>query len=532
MKGLALISVYDKTGLDTFAKALIADGYGILSTGGTADFLEKAGCEISRISQYTGQEEILGGRVKSLHPKIHAGILARRDNEQDMAELSKAEILPIDFVVVNLYPFREQIAQRISDGSNDSLIEFIDIGGPTMIRAAAKNSAFVLPVCDPGDYNLIIDEITSGADVSISRRRELAAKVFTMTAAYDAAIARYFSLDETIVDEQGQPLALAPVETLVLSRSKELRYGENPHQKAALYREVGKSEDSSIWTQLQGKELSYNNLLDMHGALDLFLELYEGIGREHAAVVIKHSNPCGAAIGKTPLEAFLKARAGDPLSAFGGIVACSGELDEELVESMLEGFVEVLIVESLTEGAAARLKKKKNLRVLLCDFKACLENRLQGGISIRNAFGDFLVQTRDAEICPPKPEGVVSGSITSDEQLQDMIFAWKVCKHVKSNAIVVIKDKQAIGIGAGQMSRVDSAKLAVSRALHHEHDLSGSVAASDAFLPFADTLEILNDAGVGALVQPGGSLKDKDVIAAAEDRSMLMIMTGQRHFRH
>ncbi|MCB0324137.1 MAG: bifunctional phosphoribosylaminoimidazolecarboxamide formyltransferase/IMP cyclohydrolase [Bdellovibrionales bacterium] len=536
MESLAIISVYDKSNLETFAKGLASRGVKVLSTGGTATFLKQHGLAVESISTYTGHPEILDGRVKSLHPKIHGGILARRDQREDLRQLEEHKILPIDFVVVNLYPFIHQV-QRIEEQGrfvHESLVEFIDIGGPTMIRAAAKNARFVVPVCDPTDYPLILAELDAEGEVSEDLRRRLAAKVFKMMSAYDGAISRYFSLGERLLEADGAPTPLAPVETVTLERIEELRYGENPHQKAGLYRPFRFPGEAQVptWEQLQGKEISYNNLLDMHGALDLFLELYDGLNGEHAAVVIKHSNPCGAALASTPLDAFVAARECDPLSAFGGIVAVSGTMDGALAEAILEGFVEVVLTEDLTEDGLAAFARKKNVRVLKCDFAGYLEQKRQGNLSIRNAFGDFLIQTTDNTITIPTAEHHTAGPTPDASLLEDLVFAWKICKHVKSNAIVIAKGKRAIGIGAGQMSRVDAAKLAVERARFHGHDPLGGAAASDAFLPFPDTLEMLNDAGVKALVQPGGSIKDADVVQCAEQRGVTMLCTGERHFRH
>ena len=536
MEKVAIISVYDKRDLEPFAKGLSELGYGILSTGGTAKFLTAAGVSITSISEYTGHPEILDGRVKSLHPKIHGGILARRDNDKDMAQLAENDIRPVDFVIVNLYPFTQQAAEIVKQANpdHDSLVEYIDIGGPTMIRAAAKNSEFVVPVCDPGDYPGILDELRTHGEVTQSTRQKLAEKVFAMMSGYDGAIGRYFSLGEKLLDAEGRAQPLADVETLTLRREATLRYGENPHQSAGLYRNAPEGLNSAQrnWKQLQGKELSYNNLLDMYGTIDLFLELVEDRGDDHVAVVIKHSNPCGAALRSTPLEAFEAARACDPLSAFGGIVALSGVLDKALAESITEGFVEIVLVEEATEEAQEILAKKKNLRLLTCDFNAYLAQRKAGGLAIRNYFDEFLVQTVDGDINLPVAENVAAGPAPSPEMLADMQFAWRVCKHVKSNTIVIAKDKTAVGIGAGQMSRFDAAKLAVQRAAFHGHSIEGAVGASDAFLPFPDTLEVLSEAGVTGLVQPGGSIKDKDVIESANASGVTMVMTGERHFRH
>lgn len=540
MKKLALVSVYDKTGLEGFVRGLIEQGIEILSTGGTLKFLEEKAVPVTSVDSYTGHPEILGGRVKTLHPKVHGGILARRANEKDLEQLKSLDISLIDYVVVNLYPFADKIRELEEKGritadaqGHDSLVEFIDIGGPTMIRAAAKSFQDVASVCDPLDYPIILNELKQNGSLSIETRRKLAAKVFKTTAAYDSAIARYFSLDEKIRDDAGNKIILAPFESIVLERKMELRYGENPHQSAGLYREVsGALEKKEPWQVLQGKELSYNNLLDMHGALDLFFELYQGKGSFHPAVVIKHANPSGAAYAKTALEAFKLARDCDPVSAFGGILVLSGKVDAELAAEVTSGFVEVVACEDFTEGAAAVFAKKKNLRLVKCDYALYLKRREAGGFTLRSYLGDYLLQTIDHQIAIIQADQAVTELKPTAEMLADLNFAWKVCKHVKSNAIVVAKNMQAIGVGAGQMSRLDSAKISVQRAIAHGHNLNGSVVGSDAFLPFADTLEILAAAGVKALVQPGGSIKDKEVIEAANKLGVVMLFTGQRHFRH
>lgn len=536
MKKLAIVSVWDKTNLEPFARGLVEAGIGILSTGGTAKYLTSCGIELQSIDSYTGHPEILDGRVKTLHPKIHGGILARRDKPEDLVQLQENGIAPIEFVVVNLYPFvdkvREIEAKRKAD--HGSLVEFIDIGGPTMIRAAAKNSKHVVPVCDPRDYDAVLSELRHHGDISLQTRARLAGKVFTTMAAYDGAIARYFSLGEQLLNEDGSPKRLAPVESIVLEQSMSLRYGENPHQSAGLYRpaEVGAAAHEAWWHVTQGKELSYNNLLDMQGTLDLFLELMSPQESYHTAVIIKHSNPCGAAIRANARDAFIAARECDPVSAFGGIVAVSGMVDADLASTIVEGFVEVVLVRDLTPEAAEVFAKKKNVRLIICDFERYLAEKSKGALSVRNFFGDFLVQSIDNQLTVPTQERVVSKAQPTDEMMSDMQFAWKVCKHVKSNAIVLVKDKRAIGIGAGQMSRVDAAKIAIQRAKTHGFAVEGTVAASDAFLPFTDTLETLNDAGVAALVQPGGSIKDQEVFACADARGVVMALTGERHFRH
>lgn len=535
MRKLALVSVWDKNGLEEFVRELVALGYEILSTGGTAKYLTDKGISITSVSSYTGSPEILDGRVKTLHPKIHGGILSRRGNSKDDDELKQAGIAPIDFVVVNLYPFTAKVAEIEAKGqsNHDPLVEFIDIGGPTMIRAAAKNCQYVVPLCDSADYGEVLSELRSSAGISLPTRQRLAAKVFATMSAYDGAIARYFSLQEQLLEGNGAPKTLAPVEALVLREREQLRYGENPHQRATLYEryQVG-APDSQLWRQIQGKELSYNNLLDMQGALDLFLELLPIAGKRHTAVIIKHSNPCGVAVRDTNVAAYQAARDCDPVSAFGGIIAVSGEFSKELVETILEGFVEVVLAERLTPEARSAFQAKKNVRVLECDFSKLQAVARRGWLSVRNSFGDYLVQTSDNTLADLDQAKLAAGPALSPQQRLDLKFAWAVCKHVKSNAIVVAKDEQAIGVGVGQMNRVDSARFSLQRARAFGFDPAGAVAASDAFLPFPDTLEVLSDAGVTALVQPGGSIKDEEVMKCATTRGVSMFFTGERHFRH
>jgi phosphoribosylaminoimidazolecarboxamide formyltransferase/IMP cyclohydrolase len=541
MKKLAIVSVYDKRGLAPFVRGLVEQGVGILSTGGTAKFLAEQGIPLESIDSYTGHPEILDGRVKTLHPKIHGGILARRHRQDDLAQLAEHNISLIDFVVVNLYPFTDKLRELEAKGSisadaqgHDSMVEFIDIGGPTMIRAAAKNYRDVAAVCDPADYDAILAELKADGSVSLATRQRLAAKVFKTTASYDGSIARYFSLSEKVLDENGKRIPLAPVEPLILERKLELRYGENPHQHAGLYRkvEISSSAAEEVWEVLQGKELSYNNLLDLHGALDLFFELHQGRGEKFPAVVIKHSNPCGAALESSPLAAFLAARDCDPVSAFGGIIVLAGTVDAETAQAVISGFVEVVAAEDYTPDALAVFGKKKNIRVMKCRFDLFLHQRQAGGLTMRNYLGDYLLQTMDNATSAPAAGRTVTKAKPDAAMLAEMDFAWRVCKHVKSNAIVLVKGLRAIGVGAGQMSRVDAAKVAVQRAELHGHVVQGAVAASDAFLPFPDTLEIIQAAGVTALVQPGGSIKDDEVIRRADELGVVMLFTGERHFRH
>lgn len=534
MEKFALVSVYDKTGLEPFVRSLIEAGYQILSTGGTYTFLQSLGIEVISIVDYTNSPEILDGRVKTLHPKVHGGILARRDLAQDLEELNLVGGGLIDFVVVNLYPFIEKVreVELKRDPKHPSLIEYIDIGGPTMLRAAAKNSASVAAVSDPADYPRIMAELSQGGSVAAETRAMLAGKVFLTMASYDGAVARYFSLGERLLAEDGSRKLCAPVETFVLKREQELRYGENPHQSAAIYREYSRVSQNDFWQQLQGKEISYNNLLDLHAALDLFLEINTAFPTQESAVIIKHLNPCGVAVRATNLEAFREARHCDSISAFGGIVAVSGLIDGPLAETILEGFVEIVVGESYSAEALEKFTKKKNIRVIQCDL---VRLRAEYNVTrplVRNAFADFLVQSSDSSINPVKSGKMVTERRPNASELDDLELAWRVCKHVKSNAIVIVKDRKAVGIGAGQMSRVDSARIAIERARNHAHDISGAAAASDAFLPFPDSLELLAEASIGSLVQPGGSIKDEEVIGVANRLGVAMVLTGDRHFRH
>lgn len=534
---LAIISVWDKAGVEQFARALQSRGVDILSTGGTAHMLKDAGIDVMSISDYTGSPEILSGRVKSLHPKIHGGILARRGNSDDMAQIDKEGIRPIDFVIVNLYPFTKEIERIYStqDKGHGSLVELIDIGGPTMIRAAAKNCACVVPVCDPNDYQVILDELDEKGDISLRTRKRLAAKVFATMSAYDAEVARYFSLNEELYDLDGNKQLFAPYEAIVLEKQQSLRYGENPHQSASFYRRFVNTDahnSADLWKILQGKELSYNNLVDAHAALDLFLDLYDHSESKHCAVVIKHTNPCGVAIRDTAIEAFRVARACDPDSAFGGIIAVSGVVDVPLAQLILENFVEVVLVRDVTMDALKIFQKKKNVRLVKCQFEQMMSDLSRYCVQYRPVMGGYLVQTPDVISEDLNEANVVTCPAQVPMLLNEFQLAWKVCKHVKSNAIVIAKNGQVIGVGAGQMSRVDAARIAIERAKLHGHDINGAVAASDAFLPFADTLEVLTEAGVVGLVQPGGSLKDQDVIAVAESRKVAMVFVGNRHFRH
>ena len=533
----ALLSVSDKTGLVEFAQVLIKAGFTLLSTGGTKSHLEKAGVPVTGVSDYTQSPEVLDGRVKTLHPKIHGGLLARTSKPEDLADLQKIGGSPIPVVVVNLYPFLQKIAEveEQADPGYESLVEFIDIGGPAMLRASAKNFAHVTVITDAADYERVENELTSAGETSLLTRRELAAKVFKTTAEYDLSVARYLALGEQVLEEDGTPKICTPVEGMVLERTQTLRYGENPHQEASLYSKLGAEP---FWVQLQGKELSYNNLVDLEAALELALELEAGANGKQVAVIIKHTNPCGAALRDSLFDAFIAARACDPVSAFGGIIAVTGPVDKKLAESILEGFVEVIIAPKVSGGAYSAealqlFQSKKNIRLLEVDYDRARKWKFSKRVVVKNFFDQLLFQQADSGIVSTVDMKVVcEGKIPFEAIRSEVEFAWRLSKHVKSNAIVLSKELQAVGVGAGQMSRLDSARISLERAKTHGFDPKGAIAASDAFLPFPDTLEVLSDAGIIALVQPGGSLKDDVVIEVARKRGVTMIVTGERHFRH
>ncbi|MCC6850038.1 MAG: bifunctional phosphoribosylaminoimidazolecarboxamide formyltransferase/IMP cyclohydrolase [Deltaproteobacteria bacterium] len=529
----ALVSVSDKTGLEGLARALAAAGAEILSTGGTAKALAGWGIAVTAVGDYTGQPEILDGRVKTLHPKIHGGILGIRGEASHREQMAHHGIGPIDLVVVNLYPFEQVIARPQTTLAE--AIEHIDIGGPSMVRSAAKNHADVTVLTDPDDYEEVMAEIARAGEVSAATNRRLAQKAFALTARYDAAIADY--LATAAGDEPFGPSA-----RLVGVKVQDLRYGENPHQRAAFYRDAAPLAEPSVTSarQIHGKELSFNNLVDANAALELVKEF-----RVPAAVAIKHMNPCGVAVAAELVDAFSKARASDPVSIFGGIVAVNRVLDRATAEAMQDLFLEVVIAPRVAPAAMEVFRSSKklaNVRVLSLDmdeevdlFDAAREAwRGAAGRSrdVKRVVGGFLAQDRDlAEVDVTKCEVVTTRAPSADD-LAALDFAWRVCKHVKSNAIVVTSRDQVIGVGAGQMSRVDSARLAIMRAGQARLATANTVAASDAFFPFRDGLDVLAAAGVGAVIQPGGSVRDGEVIAAANEHGMTMILTGQRHFRH
>jgi phosphoribosylaminoimidazolecarboxamide formyltransferase/IMP cyclohydrolase len=510
---LALLSVSDKRGLVPFAQGLVKLGFSILSTGGTLRALEAEAVPARPVSEHTGMPEILGGRLKTLHPKIHGGILARPDSPSDLTELARHHIEPISLVAVNLYPFRQTIEAGATEAE---AIEQIDIGGPALLRAAAKNFAHVTVAVDPADYEGILSELAAGA-VSERTRRRLMRKAFAHTAGYDSSIATHLSA------EAGD---LFPDElTIAFQKVQELRYGENPHQRASFYRPQLKQDGISIARSqvLQGKELSYNNLLDLDAALSLLLEFPE----RPCACIMKHNSPCGVALGNDLASAYRAARAADEASAFGGIVAVNREVDATAAEWLVETFLEAVIAPSYTAEARGRLAAKRNLR-LLAAGDGLVSARPRPQMQLRSIFGGLLVQEADA-LEPPSEWKVVTRRRPTDEELAAMRFAWRVCKHVRSNAIVFSTADRLLAVGGGQTSRVDSVRIAVGRGGPR---LRGSAVASDAFFPFRDGLDESAQAGASCVVEPGGSVRDDEVIAAADEHGMAMVFTGVRHFRH
>ena len=515
----ALLSVSDKTGLVEFARGLADAGVALLSTGGTAKALAAAGLAVTEIDAYTGFPEMLDGRVKTLHPKVHAGILARRDSSEHAATLAAHGIPPIDLVVVNLYPFRETIAR--AGCTLAEAIENIDIGGPTLVRAAAKNYAGVGVVVDPDDYDALLHELKSNAGaLTAATRFRLAQKAFSHTAAYDGAISNYL----TARDETGTARPFPDRFNWQGAKLQDLRYGENPHQQAAFYRdETPAGGTIAAARQLQGKELSYNNIADSDAAWECVKTF-----SQTACVIVKHANPCGAAVAATPLEAYRKALATDPTSAFGGIIAFNREVDAETADAVGAQFVEVLIAPSYTAEALERNAKKANVRVL----KLALPMVPQRAWDSKRVGGGMLIQTPDIDNLAVGELKVVTKKRPTAAQLNDLLFAWRVAWFVKSNAIVYCAGGATLGIGAGQMSRVDSTRIAAVKAANAGLSLAGSVVASDAFFPFRDGLDVVADNGAIAVIQPGGSMRDAEVIAAADERGIAMVFTGIRHFRH
>jgi phosphoribosylaminoimidazolecarboxamide formyltransferase/IMP cyclohydrolase len=518
----ALISVSEKAGLVDFAKVLATFGVELLSTGGTAKLLRDAGLKVVQVSDYTGQPEILDGRVKTLHPKVHGGLLAVRDNPEHQKQLAAQGFGPIDMVVVNLYPFEATVAKPQSTFAD--AIENIDIGGPAMIRSAAKNHAFVTVVVDPADYAKVMTEMRAAEGVvSAATNRELAKKVFRLTAHYDGAIADYLGS----IGADGERQRFGETLHLELVKAQDLRYGENPHQEAAFYREAGDlGPEPSVAkaSQLQGKELSFNNIVDANAALELVKEF-----RETVAVAIKHTNPCGVATSGVSLaDAFRKCRACDPVSIFGGIVGTNREVDGETAEEMKDIFLEIVIAPAFSAEARRIFAAKKNVRLLEVPFAEYRPH----GLDMKKVVGGMLVQDRDLGALDMRSCKVLSKRAPTEGELRALDFAWKVCKHAKSNTIVLAREDSVIGVGAGQMSRVDSARLAVMRAQTHKLATQGTVAASDAFFPFPDALEVCAEAGATAVAHPGGSIRDQEVVDAADKHGMAVVLTGFRHFRH
>jgi phosphoribosylaminoimidazolecarboxamide formyltransferase/IMP cyclohydrolase len=513
----ALISVSDKSGIAEFARALAALGVQILSTGGTAKLLEKEGIPVTEVSAHTGFPEMLDGRVKTLHPKIHGGILARRDRPEHTAAIDAAGIAPIDLVVVNLYPFEATVADP--DARLEDAIENIDIGGPAMLRSAAKNHAGVAVVVDPADYGKVLEELRATGEVSAATRFALATKAFAHTAAYDGAIASYLSS----LGADGARRAWPDILSLQFAKLQDMRYGENPHQSAAFYRDAHPVLGSlARYSQIQGKELSYNNVADADAAWECVKSF-----TEPACVIVKHANPCGVATGKEPRDAYRKAFKADPTSAFGGILAFNRTLDRAAAAAIGRQFAEVIIAPRLDAGAREEFARKQNLRVL----EVALAHETNA-LELKRVGGGVLVQSPDARALQDSDLKVVTRKKPTRAQLADLLFAWRVAKFVKSNAIVFAKGGMTVGVGAGQMSRIDSARIAALKAKSADLTLKGSVVASDAFFPFRDGLDAVVKAGAVAVIQPGGSVRDDEVIAAADQHGVAMVFTGIRHFRH
>ena len=524
----ALISVSDKTGVLDFARALSALGVNILSTGGTAKLLQDNGVPVTEVADYTGFPEMLDGRVKTLHPKVHGGILARRDFPEHVSKLEEHGIPQIDMVVVNLYPFQATVAK--DDCSLEDAIENIDIGGPTMLRSAAKNHRDVVVVCDPADYGVVLAEMkgtgAAAGAVSYDTKFRLAKKVFAHTAQYDGAITNYLTSlgeDKAHATRSSYPATI----NMSFEKVQDMRYGENPHQGAAFYRDVAAVDGAlANYRQLQGKELSYNNIADADAAWECVKSL-GGFAQPAGCVIVKHANPCGVAIGTDALDAYTRALQTDPTSAFGGIIAFNVEVDDRAAEALSKLFVEVLIAPSFTAQARQIMAAKQNVRLL--------EISLGNGhnpYDVKRVGGGVLVQAPDAKNVGIGDLRVVSKKQPTQQQLQDLMFAWRVAKFVKSNAIVFCGNGMTLGVGAGQMSRIDSARIASIKAQNAGLSLAGSAVASDAFFPFRDGLDVVVDAGATCVIHPGGSMRDQEVIDAADERGVVMLYTGTRHFRH
>lgn len=509
----ALLSVSDKTGLLELAKTLSAMGVELLSTGGTAKAIKDAGIKVKEVSEHTGFPEMLDGRVKTLHPKIHGGLLGRRNDKAHVQAMSEHHIAPIDLVIITLYPFEETLAKG---GSFDDCIENIDIGGPAMIRSSAKNHEHVAVITDVKDYTALIEELKAHGGTTLEFRKKLAAKAFARTASYDSAISMWFAKQ----NGETYPERFA----INGARRQQLAYGENPHQSAAFY-----VTDSSIpalgtVTQHQGKDLSYNNINDADGAWELVSEF-----NDPTVAIIKHANPCGVATAKTMKEAYLTALAGDPVSAFGGIIALNRKLDKETAEEIAKLFVEVIIAPEVDDAAKAIIAAKPKLRLLTTGK---MPNPKAAGLTFKAVLGGFLVQGKDNTTFDPATLKVVTKRGPTDQEMKDLAFALTVAKHVKSNAIVLAKEGRTIGIGAGQMSRVDSVRIAAEKAASVKLDTKATALASEAFFPFDDNVHLAAKHGITSIIQPGGSIRDQEVIKAADEHGMAMVFTGMRHFRH
>ncbi len=515
----ALLSVSDKTGVLELAQELSRLGVELLSTGGTAKLLQEAGLPVKEVSEHTGFPEMMDGRIKTLHPKIHGGLLGRRGTDE--AIMAEHDIAPIDLVVVNLYPFEATIAR--DDCTLAMAVENIDIGGPTMLRAAAKNHASVTVLIDPADYGRVIEQLEATGGVDDATRFDLAIKTFEHTAHYDGAIANYFGT----LTEGEQKVNFPRTFNTQFHKAQEMRYGENPHQKAAFYTEAQpESGTISAAVQIQGKELSYNNIADTDAAL----ECVKSFPESPACVIVKHANPCGVAVADDLLTAYDLAYQTDATSAFGGIIAFNRELDGKTAQAIVERqFVEVIIAPSISDEAIEVVSSKKNVRLLSCgEFPAAASSDLD----YKRVTGGLLVQDRDTALVTQDELKVVTKKAPTEEQMKDLLFAWRVAKFVKSNAIVYVNKQQTVGIGAGQMSRVVSSRIAGIKAEDAGLTVPGAVMASDAFFPFRDGLDAAAEAGISAVIQPGGSMRDDEVIAAADEHGIAMVFTGMRHFRH
>jgi phosphoribosylaminoimidazolecarboxamide formyltransferase / IMP cyclohydrolase len=528
----ALISVSDKTGVVEFCKGLSSLGIRLISTGGTAKLLSENGLSVTEIAEHTGFPEMLDGRVKTLHPKVHAGLLARRDLPEHMTTIAQHGIDNIDLLVVNLYPFEATVAK--SDCTLADAIENIDIGGPAMVRSAAKNWQGVGVLTDPSQYADVLDELQKTKGLTDKTRFTLSVAAFNRIANYDGAISDYLSSIQFDGSANGKHIAFSDQSNGRFIKLQDLRYGENPHQEAAFYRDLYPAPGSlATYQQLQGKPLSFNNLADADAAWECVRSFDSG-----ACVIVKHANPCGVALGSTPIESYKKALSTDPTSAFGGIIAFNVALDAETAEAVAKQFVEVVIAPACSAEALAVFKAKPNVRVISISLKGVKNNaatpweRGRNARDVKRVGSGLLIQSADNHELALADLKVVTTLAPSEQQLRDLLFAWRVAKYVKSNAIVFCKDSMTMGVGAGQMSRLDSARIAAIKAEHAHLSLAGTVVASDAFFPFRDGLDVVIDAGAVAVIQPGGSMRDDEVIAAANERGIAMVFSGIRHFRH